>query len=175
MKRYKKDKEIKFSRDITIRKNGMVTYNPTEDMLKENGWEEYIPEAYEPTEEEQLVRVKEEKKRDIDHYVNSIKCLEINGEEVSLDVDTLNKMFFRVLAEDAMHINKTNLWFNGKKHKMKTKDALELLYQLQIYFGECFDISQELKSNINNNTNIDDIHKHEYRDKFPKKVKFDLK
>lgn len=48
MKRYTKNGEIKTRRQIVIRKDGMATYNPTEEMILADGWEEYVPPTYEP-------------------------------------------------------------------------------------------------------------------------------
>lgn len=49
MKLYKKNNEIKTQRQIVIRKDGMATYNPTEEMILADGWVEYILPPVEPT------------------------------------------------------------------------------------------------------------------------------
>lgn len=53
MKQYIKDingkKVIKTRAQIIIRKDGMSTYNPTEEMCLADGWVEYIPEPIIPT------------------------------------------------------------------------------------------------------------------------------
>lgn len=79
-------------------------------------------------------------------------------------------MIFRVMAESAMKINKTTLWFDGKAYNFKTKDAMELLYQLQIYFGDCFDVTNEHKNNIDSLSNSDDVDQYDYRAGYPEKV-----
>ena len=43
---------------IVITKDGMNTYNPTEEMILNDGWTEYVPVVEEPTEEELLNREK---------------------------------------------------------------------------------------------------------------------
>lgn len=172
MKRYKKDKEIKFSKDITIRKNGMVTYNPTEDMLKEDGWEEYVPPIHKPSERGLLARAKQDKKREIEMWLDHSKALFIDGEEVKIDTETLNKMTFRVMAESAMNINKTSLWFDGKKHEMKTKDAMELLYRMQIYMGECFDISESHKQSVDSLESAEAVQAYDFEAGYPEKLNF---
>lgn len=48
MKRYTKNGEIKTRRQIVIKKDGMATYNPTEEMILADGWVEYVPPTYEP-------------------------------------------------------------------------------------------------------------------------------
>lgn len=48
MKRYIKDGQIKSRNQIVIRKDGMNTYYPTEEMILADGWVEYIPPVVEP-------------------------------------------------------------------------------------------------------------------------------
>lgn len=53
MKRYTKEINgktvIKTRQQIVISKNGMSTYNPTEEMILEDGWVEYIPPVIDTT------------------------------------------------------------------------------------------------------------------------------
>lgn len=48
MKQYIKDGVIKSANRIVISKDGMHTYNPTEEMILADGWVEYIPPVVEP-------------------------------------------------------------------------------------------------------------------------------
>lgn len=125
-----------------------------------------------PTEEEKLNRNKNSKKHEVQMYhdSNDVKGFSINGKAHSVDTETLNKMTFRVMAELAMNINKTTLWFNGKAYNFKTKDAMDLLYQLQIYFGNCFDVTNEHKNNIDNLDSEEEVDGYDYRSGYPQKV-----
>lgn len=49
MKQYTKDGHIKTRNQIVIRKDGMNTYNPTEEMILADGWVEYVPPIVEPS------------------------------------------------------------------------------------------------------------------------------
>lgn len=49
MKLYIKDGIIKTRNQIVIRRNGMNTYNPSEQMILADGWVEYVPPVVEPT------------------------------------------------------------------------------------------------------------------------------
>jgi hypothetical protein len=42
MKQYIKDGVIKYTNRIVISKDGMHTYNPTEEMILADGWVEYV-------------------------------------------------------------------------------------------------------------------------------------
>jgi hypothetical protein len=73
MKRYEKQIDgktvIKKRQEIVIKKDGKVTYNPTEDMIFADGWEEYV--TPEPTAEELLAQAKADKVREIEAYDTS--------------------------------------------------------------------------------------------------------
>jgi gamma-glutamylcyclotransferase (GGCT)/AIG2-like uncharacterized protein YtfP len=98
----------------------------------------------------------------------------MNDTYCTFDTETLNKMLFRVMSESAMKINKTTLWFNGNAYPMKTKDALELLYNLQIYYGNCFDISEAHKQNVDKLETSEDIKNYNCEDNYPEKLKFSI-
>lgn len=173
MKRYIKDNTIKFANQIVIKKNKKQIINPKESDIFEDGWAEYV--VTEPSEEETLNRKKNNKKDDIEFYEDSLKGIIIDGEEVQVDTETMNKMTFRVMAESAMNKNKTSLWFNGKEYSMKVKDAVELLYNMQVYFGELFDIANNHKNNIENMQNVEEIENYDYMNGFPEKINFKIK
>lgn len=48
MKIYEKNGEVKPANRIVISKDGMYTYNPTEEMIFADGWVEYIPPTIDP-------------------------------------------------------------------------------------------------------------------------------
>ena len=50
MERYIKNGQIKTRKQIVICKDGMNTYNPTEEMILADGWVEYVPPTIEPSE-----------------------------------------------------------------------------------------------------------------------------
>lgn len=173
MKKYIKDSKIKFANQIVIKKNKKQIINPKESDILEDGWTEYV--VPEPTEEQTLNVKKNDKKHDIEFYEDSLKGVIIDGEEVQVDTETMNKMTFRVMAESAMNKNKTSLWFNGKKYSMKVKDAVELLYNMQVYFGELFDIANNHKNNIENMQNVEEIESYDYMNGYPEKINFKIK
>lgn len=169
MKKYIKDNKIKFANQIVIKKDGKQIINPSEQLLLADGWVEYIiPKVNE------VVSEKNHKLFEVNRAYDDCKGFYMNDTYCTFDSETLNKMLFRVMSESALNINKTALWFNGNVYPMKTKDALELLYQLQVYYGNCFDISETHKQNINNLETIEDIKNYNCDDKYPEKLKFNI-
>lgn len=59
MKIYIKDGAIKSANRIVVKNDEYQIFNPTEEMILADGWVEYAPGSYEPTEEEILNREKE--------------------------------------------------------------------------------------------------------------------
>ena len=107
MKLYEKiidgKKHCKPVNKIVIVKDGMQTFNPTEEMLLEDGWVEHVPAQYEPTEEEILNREKEYKIDEILRYdsSNEVNGFYINGQELWLDKATRVGLKLRFDAEIA--------------------------------------------------------------------------
>lgn len=130
-------------------------FNPSDELLALNGWVEY--KTPEPTEEQKLNSAKHAKKRDIEIYINNNKAIYVNDVKVNISEEELNKIFLRVLAEDAMNKSKTILWLGNQKFETKTKDALKLIYQLMDYFGQFDDVTKTHLSNIEQLQNIDEV------------------
>lgn len=174
MKRYKKDNEIKFSKDITIRKNGMVTYNPTEEMLIEDGWEEYVPPTYEPTEEELLTRAKQDKKKEIERFDTSQEVNEfsVQGFPIWLDKATRAGLMLRFQAEQAMGKEDTVLWYNGMQFPLALENALAMLYTIENYASACYDNTQRHLAVVDNLTTVDEVELYDYRAGYPEKLEF---
>ena len=108
MKRYIKDGKIKRRNEIVIRKDGMNTYNPTEEMILADGWEEYITPVYEPTIED----IRKRKKDEIARYDSSdeVNTFYMQGQQMWLDKATRAGLMLRLQAEQAMGKETTTLW-----------------------------------------------------------------
>ena len=94
MKLYEKiidgKQHCKQANKIVIVKDGMQTFNPTEEMLLADGWAIHVPEVYEPTEEEIFNREKEYKIEEILRHDSSpeVNCFYIADQEMWLDKAT---------------------------------------------------------------------------------------
>lgn len=111
MKKYVKNNIIKSRKDITIEKDGYVTYNPTEEMILEDGWVEYVYKAPELTEEEKIERKRKEILNKIDAYdqSNKVNVFYIGEYEVWLDKATRAGLKLRFEAEIAVGKTETSL------------------------------------------------------------------
>lgn len=113
MKRYTKIIDgkivIKPKNEIIIRKNGSVTYNPSEAKILDDGWVEYI--APEPTAEDKLISAKNIKLHNIRQYdaSDAVNVFYINELPIWLDKATRAGLKLRFEAEIAMGKTETSL------------------------------------------------------------------
>lgn len=86
MKLYKKNGVIQFSDKIVIIKDDMQIFNPTEEMILEDGWVEYIKTVNipTPTDEEILERYRSDKIEEILKYDSSSEVNEFFLGETSI-------------------------------------------------------------------------------------------
>lgn len=88
MEQYIRDGVIRTRNNIVIQKNGMQYFNPTEEMLRKEGWERYMP-AFAETISEEIEQAKSELQEG-DYKI--IKCIEayLCGEELPYDIQALH-------------------------------------------------------------------------------------
>lgn len=170
MKRYIKDGKIKTRNQIIIRKNGLNTYNPTEEMLFADGWVEYITPVYEPTIED----YRKMKKEEILHYDSSdeVNAFFIQGQEMWLDKATRAGLMLRFQAEQAMGNEYTTLWYGANQYELPLLGAFQMLYALEVYASQCYDNTQMHLAAIQGLQEIEEIESYDYTTGYPEKLSF---
>ena len=178
MKLYEKiidgKQHCKPAKKIVIVKDGMQTFNPTEEMLLADGWIEHIPVPYEPTEEEILNREKEHK---IDEILMYDSSMEINGfyiadQEMWLDKATRVGLKLRFDAEIASGQTNTILWYNGVQFPLELNSALQMLNAIELYASACYDNTQAHIANVKALEDVEAIKNYDYRTGYPEKLRF---
>lgn len=159
---------------IVIIKDGMQTFNPTEEMLFEDGWKVHEPVPYEPTEEEILNREKEHKIEDIIRHDSSIEVngFYIEGQEMWLDKATRVGLKLRFDAEIASGQTNTTLWYEGTPFNLELVNAVQMLNAIELYASACYDNTQRHIANVKTMEMIDDIKFYDYRTGYPDKLIF---
>ena len=170
MKRYIKDGKIKTRNEIVIRKNGMNTYNPTEEMILADGWEEFTIPTYEPTIED----YRRNKIEEIETFDSSLEvnCFYINNQELWLDKATRVGLKLRFDAEIAIGHIHTTLWYEGTPFNLELTNAIQMLNAIELYASECYDNTQMHIANVNTLNSIDSIEDYDYKQGYPEKLKF---
>ena len=178
MKLYEKiingEQHCKPSNKIVIVKDGMQTFNPTEEMLFEDGWKVHEPVPYEPTEEEILNREKEYKIEEILRHDSSpeVNCFYIEGQEMWLDKATRVGLKLRFDAEMAAEKTTTTLWHDGMSFELELTAAIQMLNAIELYASACYDNTQKHIFTVKSMEMIDDIKSYDYRTGYPDYLRF---
>lgn len=159
---------------IVIVKDGMQTFNPTEEMLIEDGWKVHEPVPYEPTAEEIFNMEKEHKIEDILRHDSSEEVNEFYIQEmpVWLDKSTRAGLMLRFNSELALKKDNTTLWYEGHSFTLPLNTAMQMLYALEVYASECYDNTQLHLSNVEKLETSEEIKEYDYRIGYPEKLKF---
>jgi hypothetical protein len=174
MKKYVKEiegkKVYKTRQQIVISKNGMSTYNPTEEMILSDGWVEYVYIEHEKTIEE----YKNEKINEIKHYDESSLVNEfyIQGLPVWLDKTTRVGLKLRFESEIAMGKTETSLWYDDIQFPLQLENAMQMLFAIELYASACYDNTHYHISRVNVLENIEDIKNYDYTIGYPEKLQF---
>ena len=175
MKRYKKEIDgqnvIKFGKDIVVKKNGMMTINPSEEMILADGWVEYIIPVYEPTEEELLERAKKEKIRELYEYDESKEvnnCIIVyQGQEIDYWADKHERDALKSALHDCMTLGRTTYRLDirdkGVSITITCETLLQLLAVLEVYAIDCFNRTTDHEFFIKSLSTIDEIEAYEFR------------
>ena len=170
MKYYIKNNEIKSAKQIVIRKNGMQTFNPSEEMILANGWVEYVPTLYEPTVEDvRANKIKEILDFDSSEEVNSFY---IGDFEVWLDKATRVGLKLRFDAEIASGKTETILWYEGMQFPLELANAVQMLNAIELYASACYDNTQAHIANVKAFEFIEEIEDYDYSTGYPEKLRF---
>ena len=159
---------------IVIVKDGMQTFNPTEEMLFDDGWKVHEPIQYEPTEEEILNREKEYMIEEIIRYDSSIEVnvFYINDQEMWLDKATRVGLKLRFDAEIANGQTNTTIWYEGTPFNLELANALQMLNSIELYASACYDNTQSHIASINAIEDLETLKNYDYRTGYPEKLRF---
>lgn len=174
MKKYVKKingkKVYKTRQQIVISKDGMTTYNPKEEMILADGWEEYVAPVYEETIED----VRRHKKEELERYDKSeeVNSFEVNGMSMWLDKYTRTVLMLRFNAEMASGKTETSLWYDGIEFPLPLDNAVKMLYAIEVYASQCYGNTQKHMAEINKLETKEEIENYDYRVDYPEKLKF---
>ena len=147
-------------------------FNPTDEMLLENGWTVYVKP--EPTEQEILNRTKREKINEINHYDSSgeVNIFYIQGLPVWLDKATRAGLKLRFEAELAMKEENTTLWYGNQSFTLQLNMAIQMLYAIEVYASKCYDNTQKHLANVEKLETLEEIMEYDYKVGYPEKLNF---
>ena len=158
----------------TIELNGCVVCNPTEDMLRQAGYEEYKEPM--PTESEKLEQAKVEKIAEITAYDTSDKVngFVLNGAVVWLDKATRVGLMNSTTIAKAAGQETTTLWLGGIKLVVDCDKAIQLLSALEMYALDCFNVTASHKQAVSELTTIEEVEAYNYKSGYPKMLEMSV-
>ena len=158
----------------TIELNGCVVCNPTEDMLRQAGYEEYKEPM--PTESEKLEQAKVEKIAEITAYdtSSSVNGFMLNGLLVWLDKATRVGLMNSTTIAKASGQETTTLWLGGLKLVVDCDKAIQLLSALEMYALECFNVTESHKQAVSELTTIEEVEAYDYKAGYPKMLEISV-
>ena len=152
----------------TIELNGCVVCNPTEDMLRQAGYDEYVEPQL--TEKEKLEQAKSDKIAEIAAYdtSSSVNGFMLNGLLVWLDKATRVGLMNSTTIAKAAGQKTTTLWLGGIKLVVDCDKAIQLLSALEMYALECFNVTASHKQAVSELTTIEEVEAYDYKSGYPK-------
>lgn len=182
MKQYIKDNKILPLEKIVIIQDGMQTFNPTEEMLFENGWEIYKPIEVELTEEQKLKYKKEQILLDIEYYDNSEsvnQCIIKQGEnEFYYWADKSERSILKTAIQDCLTMGietyRLDLRELGVSFEIACENMLQMLAALEVYAIQCYNKTTDHIFAINNLNTIEEVENYDYTVGYPDKLIFEI-
>ena len=158
----------------TIELNGCVVCNPTEDMLRQAGYEEYVEPLL--TEKEKLEQAKVEKIAEITAYDTSDKVngFVLNGLLVWLDKATRVGLMNSTTIAKAAGQQTTTLWLGDVKLEGDCDKAIQLLSALEMYALECFNVTAAHKAAVTDLKTIKEVEAFDVTADYPKQLEMKL-
>ena len=166
----------------TIELNGCVVCNPTEDMLRQAGYEEYVEPPL--TEKEKLEQAKVDKIAEIAAYDTSDKVngFILNGMLIPWSKNDPNspnvekRMGLRQNIADKVALGEENIaiWLKGMSFTMPCAQAEVLMRSIENYAYECFNVTASHKQAVSELTTIEEVEAYDYKAGYPKMLEMSV-
>lgn len=183
MKRYEKTIDgktvIKTLKEIVIRKDGRVTYNPTEDMVLSDGWVEYIEPV--PSEGDLLAKAMKRKLRELERYDNSSEVngctIVYQGNELHYWADKHERDALKSAIRDYIALGRTKYRLDlrniGISLWIPCEGLLGMLAHLEVYATDCYNKTTDHEYAIKALTTMEEIESYVFSD-YPEKLRFEV-
>lgn len=158
----------------TIELNGCVVCNPTEDMLRQAGYEEYVEPV--PTESEKLELAKVNKIAEIAAYDAStaVNGFKLNGNAFWLDKATRVGLMNSTEITKAAGQETTDLWMGEVKLTIPCDTVIKLLSAIEMYALECFNTTARHKAEVAELKTVEEVEKYDIKEGYPKQLEINL-
>ena len=181
---------LSVTRVITDKKTGEEkevksnVYNPTHEMLLENGWVKYVPTtpSVELTERQLYRRAMARKLRDLENYDNSSEvndCIIVyQGQELHYWANKTERDALKGALRDCMALGRTEYRLDLREKGISITLPCELLLQmlaaLEVYAIDCYNKTTDHRFAINALTTLEEVEAYDFKVGYPEIPKFEL-
>ena len=187
MKRFTKQIDgksvIKTQKEIVIRRDGRVTYNPTEEMVLANGWVEYIAPDPKPIPEEVLIeRAKRTKLDELHMFDESSEvndCIIVyQGNELHYWADKHERGSLGSAVRDCIALGRTEYRLDlrelGVSLNIHCEKLLQMLSVLEVYAIDCYNKTTDHEFAIKALSVREEIESYDFKVGYPSIPIFEL-
>lgn len=163
---------IRTPNNIIVVADGMQTINPTEEMILNDGWEEYVAPEPEPIDE--LVLAKENMVSLINKYDSSenVNVFYVNDMPMWLDKATRVGLRLRFESELGSGMSDTVLWYEDMPFPLKIENAIQMLHAIELYASKCYDNTKQHIYNVKQLEDVELVKNYDYKANYPEVLKF---
>lgn len=146
--------------------------NPTEEQMLAAGWQVWVEP--EPSDEEKLRIIKDQKLVQIDNYdaSSNVEEFTINGIPMWLGHELRQQIRTSADAYTAMGYENMTKVFNGQEFTFPITTWLQMLNALEIYAAEALNTTERHKNAVNALTTIEEVENYDYTVDYPNKLEF---
>lgn len=174
MKRYIRDGIVKYQNEIVVYADDMQVFNPSEELLLEWGWKEYT--IQELNDEQKLISAKMNKLYDIEMYDKSegVNSFFVGDIQAWIDRDTRVSLMNSTSILKELGYETTTLWLNKNPFTINCEQLIQMLKGLEVYALQCYNVTEQHKSNVDNLLTIDEVNEYDYTLNYPEKIRIEL-
>lgn len=187
MKTYlKKEGDVllkKTLKEIVIRRDGRVTYNPTEDMVLADGWVEYVaPTPSEVPMRIKIKRAKQAKIRDIEHYDSSkevnICTIQMGENSIQYWANKTERSSLKTAIQDCITMGRETYRLDLRDANISVEvpceKLLQMLAALEVYAIDCYNKTTDHIYAVNALETLEEIEAYDFRVGYPEILIFNL-
>ena len=175
-------KVLKPLNKIVIEMDGMNTYNPTEEMVLNDGWVEYIEPVVEPTDEELLAMAKEsaiERIKAHDESAEVNNCIIIrDGIRLNYWADKHDRDSLKSAVRDYIALGRESYRLDLREFGVSVfipcESLLQMLSALEVYAIDCYNKTTDHLFAVQALDSVDAVNAYDYRIGYPEILTFNL-
>lgn len=172
--------QYKEGSEIVLHKEGMQIFNPTEDMILEDGWVEYVQqEVSKELTLEDTIKLKLQDLAQYDESDDVNDCIIIyKGQELHYWANKMERDALKGAVNDFLSLDRPyyrlDLRELGVTIQIPSKALLNMLIQLECYAADCYNKTTDHQFAIKQLTSIEEVTNYDFTVGYPEKLNFTL-